>query len=160
MADLPEKLLPLVVLNILMPATCCEKNMVKTERSIENKYLYLLSLWYNLHHRCNAGFIVVAPYLLSLWYNESDGFNHCPVVVAPYLLSLWYNRQKIRSRKTQLFRVPFPQNAVLLRKNTDDFLPEVVRIFFKKSSSAQIAAVYRKESAFPPTTRWHYTVFQ
>lgn len=86
MADLPEKLLSLVVLNILMPATCCGKNMVKTERSIENKYLYLLSLWYN-----------VAALVLGI-----------AVVVAPYLLSLWYNRQKIQSRKTQLFRVPFP----------------------------------------------------
>ena len=91
MADLPEKLLPLVVLNILMPTTCCGKNMVKTERSIENKYLYLLSLWYNESPHYGGSRMVVVPYLPSLWYNSPRPLPAVPEVVAPYLLSLWYN---------------------------------------------------------------------
>ena len=104
----PRNCYPLVVLNILMPTTCCGKNMVKTERSIENKYLYLLSLWYNESPHYGGSRMVVVPYLPSLWYNSLAQYLLNLQVVAPYLLSLWYNRQKIQSRKTQLFRVPFP----------------------------------------------------
>ena len=69
---------------------------------------YLLSLWYNEADAEAIHVQVVAPYLLSLWYNFWGKAQIVGGVVAPYLLSLWYNRQKIQSRKTQLFRVPFP----------------------------------------------------